>query len=234
MVELYEFTYTMVAILISWSMYMSLYGKPSPLRSWAEQSYIGFAMGLNLVITLFYVVRIGWEPIFRGNLFPAVGIVLGLLTLFRLSPKYSYIARVPIAISIGTNLGISLRTTIFTGFIQQINASIVPFWVPGDMYKSLSNSVVSISVILMLSFFLYSVELKGPWKQMSTAGEYVMYIGLGAVFAQTFMGRLGLLVGYLQSISEPSWKIPYTLAFLFIVLAGTVIMDRYGVLEKYS
>jgi hypothetical protein len=234
MVEFYEFTYTLVAILISWSMYMSLYGKPSPFRSWAENSFIGFSMGLGLVVTFFYVLRIGWEPLFRGNLFPALGIALGLLTLFRLFPKYSYIARVPIAISIGTNLAISLRTTIFTGFIEQIKATIVPFWVSGDLYTSLLNTVVSISVVLILSFFLYSIELKGPWRYASKAGEYALYIALGAVFAQTFMGRLGLLVGYLQSISDPSWKIPYTLAFLAFVLAGTVIMDRYGILEKYS
>ena len=234
MVEFYEFSYTLVAVLASWSMYATLYGKPSPFRSWAESSFIGFTMGLNLVVTANYVWRTGWEPFGRGNWMPAVGILLGLLMILRLFPKYSYISRIPIAISLGTNLAISLRTTIFTGFISQIQATIVPFWIPGNLYQSILNTTISISVVLMLSFFLYSTELKGPLRYTSKAGEYALYIALGAVFAQTFMGRLGLLSGYMQSILDPAWKIPYTFGFLVIVFAGVVILDKYGILEKYS
>jgi hypothetical protein len=165
---------------------------------------------------------------------PALGILLGLLMILRLFPKYSYISRIPIAISLGANLAISLRTTIFTGFISQIQATIVPFWIPGNLYQSILNTTISISVVLMLSFFLYSTELKGPLKYTSKLGEYSLYVALGAVFAQTFMGRLGLLSGYMQSILDPAWKIPYTFGFLVIVFAGVLILDRYGLLEKYS
>jgi hypothetical protein len=234
MVELYEFSYTMVAILVSWSMYATLYGKASPFRSWAESSFIGLTMGLNIVVTASYIQRTGIDPIARGDYLPAFGIGLGLLMLFRLFPKYSYISRIPIALSIGANLALSLRTTIFTGFINQIQATIVPLWVPNDMYKSLANSTITISVVLMLSFFLYSTELKGPLRWSSKLGEYSLYIALGAVFAQTFMGRLGLLVGFMQSITEPAWKLPYTFGFLVIVLAGVLILDKYKLLEKYS
>ncbi len=234
MVELYEFTYTLVAILASWSMYATLYGKPSPFRSWAESSFIGFTMGLNIVVTADYVWRTAVQPTMRGEWFPFIGIFLGILMVLRLFPKYSYISRLPIAISIGTNLGLSLRSQIFTGFINQIRATIVPLYVAGDLYQSLVNTTISVSVVLMLTFFLYSTELVGPLGTTAKLGEYTLYIALGAVFAQTFMGRLGLLVGYMQSITDPAWKIPYSLALAAIVLGGILIMDRYGVLEKYS
>lgn len=231
----YEYSYTVVAILMTWCMYATLYGKPSPWRSWAENSFIGFTMGLNIVVTARYVYDTGWAPLIRGsNWFPSIGILLGLLMVLRLFPKYSYISRIPIAISIGTNLGLSLRAQIFTGFINQIRATIVPLWVAGDMYQSLVNTTISVSVLLMLTFFLYSTELKGPLKYTSKAGEYCLYIALGAVYAQTFMGRLGLLVGYMQSITDPAWKIPYTLGFGVIVIGSTIVLDRYGILEKYA
>ena len=86
----------------------------------------------------------------------------------------------------------------------------------------------------MLTFFLYSVRIAGPLAYSAKAGEYVLYTALGAVFAQTFMGRLGLLVGYMQSITDSSWKLPYTFGFMIIVIAGILLMDRYGVLEKWS
>ena len=117
MVEFYIYSYTVIATLVTWSMYATLYGKPSPFRSWAEASFIGFSFGLNIVVTFSYIVRTAWEPMFRGTWFPAVGILLGLLMIARLFPNYNYISRVPIAISIGTNLALSLRTQIFTGFI---------------------------------------------------------------------------------------------------------------------
>lgn len=234
MVELYEYTYTLVAILASWSMYATLYGKPSPFRSWAENSFIGFTMGLNIVVTADYVWRTAVDPLSRGVWFPFLGILLGVLMVLRLFPRYSYISRLPIAISIGTNLGLSLRAQIFTGFINQIRATVVPLYVADDLYQSLVNTTISVSVVLMLTFFLYSTELVGPLRYSARAGEYILYIALGAVFAQTFMGRLGLLVGYMQSITEPAWKIPYTLTFAVIVLGGILILDRYGVLEKYS
>ncbi|MBN2334768.1 hypothetical protein JXL21_04360 [Candidatus Bathyarchaeota archaeon] len=219
---------------MTWSMYATLYGKPSPFRSWAENSFIGFTMGLNIVVTADYVFRTGIQPLGRGNWFPAVGILLGILMVLRLFPRYSYVSRIPIAISIGTNLGLSLRTQIFTGFINQITATIVPFWVPGNLYQSLANTTVSVSVVMMLTFFLYSTKLEGPLKYTSKIGEYILYIALGAVFAQTFMGRLGLLVGYLQSITDPAWQIPYTLGFAVVVMGGVLALDRYGILEKYA
>jgi hypothetical protein len=143
-------------------MYATLYGKPSPFRSWAESSFIGFTMGLNIVVTADYVWRTAVQPTMRGEWFPFIGIFLGILMVLRLFPKYSYISRLPIAISIGTNLGLSIRAEIFTGFINQIRATIVPLYVAGDLYQSLVNTTISVSVVLMLTFFLYSTELVGP------------------------------------------------------------------------
>jgi hypothetical protein len=86
----------------------------------------------------------------------------------------------------------------------------------------------------MLSFFLYTVEQKGVLKWSARLGEYLMYVSFGAIFAQTFMGRLGLFVGYIQSITDPAWKIPYTLGFAVFVLAAIILMDRYGIIEKWA
>ena len=79
----FDYTTAVVAIFASWSMYATLYGKPSPFRSWAESSFIGFTMGLNIVVTFWYVYNTGFEPITRGDWIPGVGIVLGILMVLR-------------------------------------------------------------------------------------------------------------------------------------------------------
>jgi len=163
-----------------------------------------------------------------------LGIILGALTIMRLFPQYAHWSRLPIALALGANLGISIRTTMFAGFINQIQATIAPLFVAGDLQRSLNNTTIAVSMILMLSFFIYSVEVKGPLKWTSKVGEYALYISFGVVFAQTFMGRLGLLVGYMQQITQPDWKIPYALAFAVLIFASILVMDRYGIMEKYA
>jgi len=216
------------------AMFSALYGKANAFRSWAQSSFIGFAMGMNTVANVWYVYNNGYLPITRGDWIMVLGIILGVLTPMRLFPRYAHWSRLPIALALGANLGISIRTTIFAGFINQIQATIAPLFVAGDLQRSLNNTTIAVSMILMLSFFIYSVEVKGPLKWTAKVGEYALYISFGVVFAQTFMGRLGLLVGYMQQITQPDWKIPYALAFAVLILASILVMDRYGIMEKYA
>ena len=48
------------------------------------------------------------------------------------------------------------------------------------------------------------------------------------------MGRLGLVIGFLQSYTIPDWKTPYLLASMALVLALIMYMDRAGLLEKLT
>jgi len=230
----YELSSGIVAIFTSWCLYSTLYGKSNPFRSYAQASFIGWSMGMNVVVATWFAYEHGYLPLLEGEWIMLLGIILGVMMLFRLHPKYHYIARLPIAISVGTMLSFSLRTTIFTGFISQIQATMLPLYVPGDLLKSLYNTTLVVSTLLMLSFFVYTTELRGPMIWSARIGEYCMYIAFGCVFAQTFMGRLGLFVGYMQNITDPAWKIPYTLSFAVLIFLAILVMDRYGILEKYA
>jgi hypothetical protein len=61
-----------------------------------------------------------------------------------------------------------------------------------------------------------------------------MYVAFGGIFAQTFMGRLSLFVGFMQNYTVPPWKIPYLLGSLIIVFAAVIILDRAKLLEKLT
>lgn len=233
-VSWFDLTTGIVSIFTAWALYSSLYGKSNPFRSWAQSSFIGFSMGMNVVANVWYIYNNGYLPITRGDYIMVLSLLLGFVTILRLFPRYQHYSRLPIAIAVGANLGMSLRTIIFANFTEQIRATIAPLVVGGDVMKSINNTTIAVSMILMLSFFIYTTEIRGPMKWTSRLGEYAMYISFGVIFAQTFMGRLGLLVGFMQQITTPDWKIPYTIAFPLIILASILVLDRYGILEKYA
>lgn len=231
--DIVEISIMAVGAFISICMFTTLYGKSNPLYALAEESYIGFATGLTVVVNLLYIYRTGILGIQAGDTILIVGIILGLMILTRISKKYSYIARLPIAITVGAQFGLALRTTIFTGFIDQIKGTILPLF-NTDMQSIIYNWTIAVSVILMLTFFLYTMELKGPLGLSASIGEYIMYICFGAIFAQTFMGRLGLFVGFMQNYTVPPWKIPYLIGSLIIVFGAVIVLDKLNLLEKLT
>ena len=231
--EFVEFLSVVLGIFISFCMYTTLYGKPNPLRSWAEFSYLGAGTGVSIVIGLMYIWNTAILGIQAGDWILIFSIILGLMMIFRIHPQYSYISRLPLAFTVGTGLALSLRTQIFTSFIVQINATITKLWT-GVPIEFVYRVTIAVSVLTILTFFLYTMELTGPLFWTSRLGEYLMYIGFGAIFAQTFMGRLGLFVGYMESLTTPTWKTPYTLASALICLIAAILFDRTGLGEKLS
>ena len=233
MVTMIEYSITIVGTFLAMCMFSTLYGKSSPLYALAEESYIGFGTGLTIVINAEYIWRTGIINIMQGDYILILSIILGIMILFRVHPQYSYVARLPIAIALGAQFGLSLRTIIFSGFTQQIVATITPLFA-GDMMTMIYRWTIALSVIFMMTFFFYSIELKGPLQTSAKIGEYFLYTAFGAIFAQTFMGRLGLFVGFMQSYTVPPWQQPFLIGSMIIVFVALVIMDRTGMLEKYT
>jgi len=233
MIELFEYTTVVVGIFISLCMYTTLYGKPNPLRSWAEFSYLATGTGISVVVALWYIYDTAILKIQAGDPILIIGLIFGIMMLFRIHPEYSYVSRVPLAFTVGVGLALSLRTIIFTNFLRQISATMVKLVtaVPIDFFYRFT---IAISVITMLSFFLYTTELTGPLHWSARLGEYLMYIGFGGIFAQTFMGRLGLFVGYMGQCTTPEWKIPYTIASAIICFVLAIVFDKTGLGEKLS
>jgi len=233
MIEMFAYTTAVVGIFISFCMYTTLYGKPNPLRSWAEFSYLACGTAVSVVFALWYIYRTAIINIMAGDTILIAGVILGLMMLFRIHPDYTYVSRVPLAFTVGVTLALSLRTIIFTDFLRQINATIVKLWT-GVPLEFLYRFTIAVSVLTMLTFFLYTTEITGPLHWSARLGEYLMYIGFGSIFAQTFMGRLGLFVGYMTECTTPAWKIPYTIASAIICFILALIFDKTGLGEKLS
>jgi hypothetical protein len=231
--ETWTFLSQIFQIFIAFCLFTTLYGKGNPLRSWAEYSYLAAGTAMSVMWAWTYIRNHAVVGLQAGELIWIPAIILGLMMWFRIHPKYSYISRLPIAFTMGIGMGWTIRTNIFTRFITQISATIVPLFDQGTMWI-FQRTVIAVGIITMMSFFIYTTEIKGPHLWSATFGEYFMYLAFGAVFAGTFMGRLGLFVGHMQSYMFPVWKQPYTIAIAILVFVVMLWLDRSGLGEKLS
>ena len=137
---------------------------------------------------------------YRG--FLLVTAILGLLLFTRLFGKIGWLSRWPLAVIIGVYAGI--KTTGFAqgDFVAQVQASLIPLWLPGNLWGSLNNILFIVGLLASLLFFFFSREHKGALGVASKLGVYFLMVGFGAGYGYTVMSRISLLIGRFQFLLE--------------------------------
>ncbi|MEA2030321.1 MAG: hypothetical protein U9N55_01835 [candidate division Zixibacteria bacterium] len=220
------FKYTLAAFL-TLAIFSFLY-RDNPFYKFAEHLFVGVSaafwmtMGFwstivgNLIPRvsedLSHFFEVPYEPASR-NLFYFIPVFLGILLLMRLSSKYGWLSRWPLAFIVGTTAGFNFVRYLRSDFINQISATFIPLLVDwhgighffsnlslssvGQLVTILSNLVLFLGVFCGLIYFFFSKEHKGAFGAASRVGIWILMITFGASFGYTVMGRISLLVGRL-------------------------------------
>lgn len=128
-----------------------------------------------------------------------IPLVLGIMLLWRLSPKGAWIARWPLAFIIGSTAGIRLVGFLQADFLSQIRNTIEPVIVFDPVsreflfWTSVQNLLLVVCVLSALTYFFFSVEQTGVAGKVSQFGIWVLMVTFGAAFGYTVMGRIALL-----------------------------------------
>ncbi|GAB4324656.1 MAG: hypothetical protein Kow0074_17800 [Candidatus Zixiibacteriota bacterium] len=148
-----------------------------------------------------FVPAIADQP---ANYFYLIPAILGMMLLWRLSPKGAWISRWALAFIVGTTAGLNFIRYMASDLLGQINSSMVPLVVFEngglDTLTSLSNIVIFLGVFCGLIYFFFSKEHKGAFGVGSRVGIWILMITFGAGFGYTVMARISLLVGRFQFI----------------------------------
>lgn len=146
-------------------------------------------------------------------------IPIGLMGYFVFSKKHNWLSRIPIGIILGLWSGQQIQVW-FNRYGPQMRDSMKPilptstdsFFTPGtdaltdpaqiaqinaQVYPSeaLTNLVYVFTLLCVLSYFLFSFEIKSKaLKVMTTSGRWLLMIGFGAIFGSTVMMRFTLLI----------------------------------------
>lgn len=213
-----------VAAIFTLCIFSYLY-KDNPLYKFAESVVVGVSAAYAMVVAFWTTLM----PNLFGKLIPAtmqswampglspirtdywfmyfVPLILGIMLLWRLSPKGAWISRWPLAFIIGTTAGIRLVGFIQADFLSQIRSSIVPLIAMGsdknfDFWQSVRNTVGFLSVLCCLVYFFFSFEHKGTVGKVAKIGIWVLMITFGAAFGYTVMGRIALLAIRLEFLFD--------------------------------
>jgi len=215
--------------VITFGLFSILTGKDNPFFAFSEYSYIGASIGLMTVMAVAYLQQKVFDPIIKnpaGQIGLIVGVVLGALVLLRVSSRYAYIARIPITIGIAIGVGISTRTIVFTDIVAQVKATILPLW-SANWLTAATNILIIVFVSCSLLFFMYTTKTTGPGvKQAATIGRYILYAGFGALFAQTFMGRIGLFLGRMDTMLNTTTQLYTTIIVIVVILAVIAYLSK--------
>ncbi|MCH8344659.1 MAG: hypothetical protein IH983_11795 [Planctomycetes bacterium] len=197
--------------------------KDNPLYKVAESVFVGISAAYWMVVAFWDQIvpnLIGkLSPTFvrnwampglgedaRQELIYLIPLVLGMMLLWRLSPKGGWISRWPMAFFIGTFCGLRLIRFLQADFLTQIRNSIDPLYVTEggvfDVWASLANIILLIGVLSCLVYFFFSFEHKGIVGRIAKLGIWFLMITFGAGFGYTVMGRIALLAIRLEFLFD--------------------------------
>ena len=140
------------------------------------------------------------------NLVFIIPLTLGVMLLWRLSPKGGWISRWPLAFFIGVFCGLKLMGYMHGDFLNQIRNAIIPVvaFTNGnfDFWLSVRNLILVGGVLVCLVYFFFSFEHKGFIGKTAKVGIWVLMITFGAGFGYTVMGRIALLAMRLEFLFD--------------------------------
>jgi hypothetical protein len=232
MADMFTWGVLLFSTLTTFGLYMILSGVDNPWFAFAEHAFVGCAIGLSIVVSTDYIFRtivprIMTDP---GKNWPTfISIILGLMMLLRVSKSTVHIARIPITIATGAGIAVGTRATLFSGIVNQVRATILPIFSVTDTWTLIYNLTVILCVLLVFTYYFYTTEMKGPLKTANSIGKYILYLAFGVLFSQTYMGRLGLLLGHLENYLTPYFPD----FFVTVTIVAIMIVSTYLLHKRY-
>lgn len=195
-----------IAAFLTLSILSFLY-KDNPFYKFAEHLFVGVSAAYGIVTAINMAV---WPALRDSWAFPGAAklglifsIILGILYLFRLEitstalPNLRWLARYPIAFTVGVWTGISIIQSIHSYFFPQLQATFLPlFKIRGaSPLDILNNWLIVIVVVFVFLYFFFSAKYSGRNRWILRTGITFLMVAFGAMFGYTVMARLSLLIG---------------------------------------
>ena len=231
-----------VAVLSFWQQVQpNLFGRLWPSRVDVDDGSILTSIWYA-IYEIFNVITTGFGVLDR-SIFPEGGIkgfeeiriiymipfILGIFMLLRLVPKLGWLARWAIAYIVGMAAGLRFYGFLNSNVLNQIKASAIDF--TSDWGTIINGLIVFIGTLTGLIYFFYSTEHKGVVGRLSRIGIYFLMIKFGAAFGFAVMGRISLLIGQFNYLTDYSTK-EYNYATPIILILIMICLTIWSFMGK--
>lgn len=172
---------------------MSFAWRENPFYRAFEHIYIGISAGHATVMGWNNLQSSLFQPLSSGsNYWVIIPMILGLMLYARFFRGQNWISRYPMAVIVGVGTGLTIRGTIGSQLVQQIEATMLPL-------TSVDNIIIVVGTITTLLFFYFTMTKENTvLKYSGTIGKYVMMIAFGASFGNSVMSRMSMMIGRVQ------------------------------------
>ncbi len=206
-----------VALALMLAIYSYPLWKENPVYRFAEHIFVATALAIGIIVNLQSLKNTAITPLFNGNFLMVIPIILGFLMYFLLVPKQRWLSRYPIAILVGSSLGLGIASNPLPSIVNQIISTIAapkagtlvwanfPGSPSGDWFSFIFVALGSIAATM---YFLLTYEHTGPVKPVTIAGRYFIMLALGAYFGNTVLFRFSMLAERGQYILKVLGLVP--------------------------
>ena len=225
-------TLGMIAVIVTTLALLTVLYGDNPVSRAAQVVFMGVQAGYLLITNFDFFYRKGilqmMEP---GKIHFVIPVILGLLIFARLHEKTRALYRYPMAILIGSMLGVSLRTTVFSQIIDQLKGSFPPAapLVGVPMGTAINNIIIIAGTCFALIFFVFSREFTGPSRYAHQIGRLFLLAAFGGTYGNTVSYRYELMAGtFITNLLTPSEIIPYTIVITLIIIGILIVSFKKG------
>ena len=199
-----------MAALLTIMVYSYLLGD-NPLYRLAEHVFIGSSVAYAVVVVIHGVLQpLLLVPLTSGEtgerLLAVVPLVLGLLLWTKLKTSWAWLGNFSVAFLLGVGAALAIGGALFGSILPQVRATanaIDP--------SSLGNGlIIVIGTLSTLLYFHFAAGAKGSLSGVGTGfirawarfGRWFIMIAFGAIFANTVMARISLLIGRVRFLLD--------------------------------
>jgi hypothetical protein len=182
--------------------------KENPLYRFAEHTFVALAMAIAIGVNLDALNKVAFYPLVsEGALLMIIPIILGLMIYLLLVPQYRWISRYPVAILVGSSIGLGMAGQLLPNIVSQIINTITPPKAAAA-FDWFNFVYIAIGLICVTMYFLLTYEHTGPVKPVTQFGRYFIMLALGAYFGNTVLFRFSMLASRAQFLLQVLKIIP--------------------------
>lgn len=205
---------TWLAAFLTLAVFSFLY-RDNPFYKFAEHLFVGVSAAYwmvlgfwstlwpNAIVPLFPNAAsvVGATPPAQRDWIILIPVILGLMMLLKMVPRYASWGNYTTAFIIGTTAGYSLVRYLRSDFIYQLGSiikSVIPESANIGISEMITNIFILLATISALYYFLRIRTKKRSANYFSRFGLLVLMTAFGVSFGSAVMGRVTLLVDRLH------------------------------------
>ncbi len=115
------------------------------------------------------------QPAFSGEIVSIIMLILGVMLLMRLWPKYSWVSRYPSSVFFGVGAGVTVAGAVSAMILGQISGTIFNFSAIASQPAELIGSIfLVVGVLCILSYFIFTVKRVGLLRYPQSFGRFLL------------------------------------------------------------